>query len=430
MRYLGYCEASLFLLITLHIQSSTKIEEIALRKAARQGNQSHVVALVQKEVNINAADENGWTALHHASNSGYVEVAAFLLEHGAKVDGVEGSVQTPLSLALNQRDSEVARLLLKYKATIKSNISLYNAIKHKRDDLLELLIEHGINIHLVDEKGQTLLHAAVNADDRSILSLLIKHKIDVQAKDVFGRTAFDYAYIQKNEQLMRLLIEEGNFPIGVIRSIDEELYEAIQQSGVKVLNSWFDVTKRKARENKYQFNEKMVSEGLPVVDLCVWAGSTLFAGYVVYNLLMFIISKSTPSQALALQTTNRLSLVVALIKAGLEAGQNNIIESALRLGTLFEQYDFFTAFDQAALSFLQTFDREKQALQDIIKTSLISAGIADPQVISQAQEAQQHALAQVYYTLLTAIFVSLLKEHRIRLIVDSLTVTQGDTLVA
>jgi len=56
--------------------------------------------LISAGINVNARDDNHWPALHFAAQSGAVEIAQLLLEHGAEVDPVNSSGATPLLLAV------------------------------------------------------------------------------------------------------------------------------------------------------------------------------------------------------------------------------------------------------------------------------------------------------------------------------------------
>jgi ankyrin repeat protein len=60
-----------------------------------------VKLLVEHGVDVNAAGQFGWTALHAAAYQGLNDVAAFLVSKGAKIDAKDGFGQTPLSISMS-----------------------------------------------------------------------------------------------------------------------------------------------------------------------------------------------------------------------------------------------------------------------------------------------------------------------------------------
>ena len=51
--------------------------------AASSGHWGMVQVLLGQGAELDAADNNGWVAIHHASNAGFVDVAKLLVESGA-----------------------------------------------------------------------------------------------------------------------------------------------------------------------------------------------------------------------------------------------------------------------------------------------------------------------------------------------------------
>lgn len=104
-------------------------------------------ALVQLGVDLNAAGENGWTALHAATYMGLDELIQLLVEKGARMDVMDNFGQTPLSIAegiitvglgnaANRRPRNVRRntadLLLKLGATSLADSGVQISIKKGR----------------------------------------------------------------------------------------------------------------------------------------------------------------------------------------------------------------------------------------------------------------------------------------------------------
>jgi ankyrin repeat protein len=58
----------------------------ALCDAAREGDLEHVRDLIQNGADVNAKDEDRWTALMRAAGNGHMDVVCFLIEHSADIN--------------------------------------------------------------------------------------------------------------------------------------------------------------------------------------------------------------------------------------------------------------------------------------------------------------------------------------------------------
>ncbi|KMT09007.1 hypothetical protein BVRB_6g137150 [Beta vulgaris subsp. vulgaris] len=67
--------------------------------------------VVHGDANVNAKDEYGCTAMHHAANTGNLELCKFLIQYGADIDAVDQSEFSPLMTAALANHEEVALYL-------------------------------------------------------------------------------------------------------------------------------------------------------------------------------------------------------------------------------------------------------------------------------------------------------------------------------
>jgi TonB family protein len=116
-----------------------------LRDLSLAGPAEAVRALLSEaEPDLDAADENGWTALMYAIEGDQEEIVELLLEAGAGVDQRNGSGETPLHLAARYGRTAAAAAVLGAGADFRLKDSegrtpLYRAIETRRADIIEML---------------------------------------------------------------------------------------------------------------------------------------------------------------------------------------------------------------------------------------------------------------------------------------------------
>lgn len=73
-------------------------------------------------VDVNAVDDSGRTALHHAADEGYVQIVNLLVDvPGISLDIEDNELLTPLQLAVNWNQNEVADILRNHGAHLSTN---------------------------------------------------------------------------------------------------------------------------------------------------------------------------------------------------------------------------------------------------------------------------------------------------------------------
>src|ERR1700693_2208058 len=83
-----------------------------LVEAARAGDHDALRTLLQKKVDVNAAEGDGSTALHWASYRDDLESADLLIRAGAKVNATNDLGVTPLWAASQNGNAAMVRMLL------------------------------------------------------------------------------------------------------------------------------------------------------------------------------------------------------------------------------------------------------------------------------------------------------------------------------
>lgn len=158
------------------------------------------------------------TPLYGAAQNGSLELVKLLVSKGAKVNAVDKYFSRPLAKAVQADNLEIAKFLLEHGAdkTINhSDTEFQTAIfKARSAKMAQLLIANGANVSDRDKKGlSVLLHAVANYLDFDLLKVLLQNGADINAQDKSGTTALLWAaqhpYESNDKNCVQFLLENG-----------------------------------------------------------------------------------------------------------------------------------------------------------------------------------------------------------------------------
>lgn len=158
------------------------------------------------------------TPLHGAARNGSLELVKLLVSKGAKVNAVDKEFSMPLAEAVQADNLEIAKFLLEHGADKTINHSddeFQTAIfKARSAKMAQLLIANGANVSESDKKGlSVLLHAVANYLDFDLLKVLLQNGADINARDDSGTTALLraawYPYERDDKNCVQFLLENG-----------------------------------------------------------------------------------------------------------------------------------------------------------------------------------------------------------------------------
>ena len=180
--------------------------------------------LIDKGANVDAQEENGWTALSEA---------AWMSGSYRDIEGMaEGLHNVALALIRAGADPNIK--------DVNGFTSLHDAFgatefRKTNIPLVKALIDGGADVNAKGYNGLTPLHEAVFADSLGGVRLLIDNGADINAEDEDGRTPLQMARKQGKSDIVALLEEVLNPPAAVIpesdavpESVTEELQEEFQ----------------------------------------------------------------------------------------------------------------------------------------------------------------------------------------------------------
>jgi ankyrin len=162
-------------------------ERPPLIAAVRSADAPAVRALLQKKVDVNAAEGDGATALLWASYRDDVEIADLLLRAGAKVDAANDLGATPLWNACVNGSAAMAGRLLQSgadpnRALLLGETPLMAASRSGNPAVVEQLLEKGANANARAARGQTALMWAVAQKHAGVVKALLARGADLHAR--------------------------------------------------------------------------------------------------------------------------------------------------------------------------------------------------------------------------------------------------------
>lgn len=144
----------------------------------------------EKQVDENQLQLN--KTLFAAVEKGDVIEAAAALKAGAQVNARHDFGRTPLFIAINKCNLQVAEMLLAEGAdpnvpdTLYNHTPLVQVCRWSRTELVDLLLKYDADIKIADADGRGPLHHAARNGNRIIVDKLLAKGADVNEKDKKG----------------------------------------------------------------------------------------------------------------------------------------------------------------------------------------------------------------------------------------------------
>lgn len=214
--------------------------DLALLRAAANGNLDCVNLLLDNGADIKAVDGNLDTPLILATSNGHKRVAEVLLKRGCPPNEVNFLNFSPLMKACENGYTDIVRLLLEYisfedsdrtippdNSRVKPNLPqtqiyainfkrsprghtpLISAVLNKSFDLVKMLLDANAPVNETDLDKSTALHVAAASSTPDILHLLLEAKADVNVKNMMHLSPLMSAIMNNKIENICLLLKYG-----------------------------------------------------------------------------------------------------------------------------------------------------------------------------------------------------------------------------
>jgi ankyrin repeat protein len=181
-----------------------------------QARSDTVTFLCSLGVDVNAKDNEGWTALLLAADRNRASVVQTLTEKGADVDarcdctGYLSGGWTALMIAAREGHNDIVRILVAKHAdvSLKNNLgstALPLAAHEGRVDVVRTLLANGADVNAKGINGRTPLMEAALGGNFEVVQTLLQQGAHVHDKDAQGRTTLQFATLADRATIIPLL---------------------------------------------------------------------------------------------------------------------------------------------------------------------------------------------------------------------------------
>ena len=174
-------------------------------------------AIIDHVADVNAIDENSFTALSIACEERRVDAIHVLLKAGSDTNIADKNGETCLMRAVDgDCSSEVLQAIIDHGADVNaidenSFTALSSACEERRVDAIHVPLKAGSDTNIADKNGWTCLMYAVYGDcSTEVLQATIDHGADVNATDKHSRTALIWACMRKHVDAIYVLLKAGS----------------------------------------------------------------------------------------------------------------------------------------------------------------------------------------------------------------------------
>jgi quinoprotein dehydrogenase-associated probable ABC transporter substrate-binding protein len=186
-----------------------------LVNATRFGFDDLVPLILKHKADVNATDISHWTPLMYAAWTDDPYLIKLFVGKGAKLEAADQDGQTALGVAAQNNKIKALTALMEAGANVNRSVGkadytpLMLAASSGAVDIAQLLIKHGANVNAKNAGGVTPLMVVAANNAAKVGSLLLEAGADPALRAEDGRTALMIAKSNNSEAVLKLLQQAG-----------------------------------------------------------------------------------------------------------------------------------------------------------------------------------------------------------------------------
>lgn len=188
--------------------------ETPLHFVCLSGSFSCLEVLINFHADVNARTRDCARPLQIAAERGHLQIASYLLNHGASVNDKNDKI-SPLHLAIKNGHQEIAELFLNRRADINvkdenEERPFYYAVRYNQVPLIKLFLEYGCNINaVIGAIKEKPIHVAVANQCMETIIFLLDRGADINAISTNHTTPLHIATRYDYPEIVEYLVKKG-----------------------------------------------------------------------------------------------------------------------------------------------------------------------------------------------------------------------------
>ncbi|KAG6613418.1 uncharacterized protein IUM83_04519 [Phytophthora cinnamomi] len=187
--------------------------------------------LLDSDADANAQDQHGKTPLHHCIHEGSLLVANLLVARGADIDMKDENGETPLTLCFKRRSMNMLQIVLNHHHMVATAQRqdfaadvLFNAVDYGVEEAVRLIVDGGYSsVTVQNAAGETPLHRAMVKRNPQLMEVLV----DLDPADeslrlatTMGESSAHYAACYGTVSVMETLLRRLTVVYGDLRELE------------------------------------------------------------------------------------------------------------------------------------------------------------------------------------------------------------------